>query len=375
MRFLHTSDWQMGMRRHFLDQHNQAVFSQSRFDVIRQIMRVAKEADCEFIVVAGDVFESNQVDPVTVSRTMDALNECTLPVFLLPANHDPLDAASVYRSAQFKASKPAHVTVLAPGEVYRIGDNVEVIGATWTSKRMARNPLADLLETLQPTDEASYRIVVAHGAADSLSPMSDLTAVPIDLSAQAMAEERMHYLALGDRHSTTMLHDRIWFSGSPEPTDYDEDAPGNVLLVELSPGKCSVEHNLVSTWKFVRLNLELPLESPADVLRSALENIPDKSRTIVRCILRGTISLQDAVEIDTIISQQRERFGAIERPTHHDELSILPKATDFSELQVTGFVKNVLEQLVAEVRSGGEQATTAKGSLALLYRLTDGGRV
>ena len=46
----------------------------------------------------------------------------------------------------------------------------------------------------------------------------------------------MHYVALGDRHSTTEVGGtgRIWYSGAPEPTAYDEIDPGNVLIVDLS---------------------------------------------------------------------------------------------------------------------------------------------
>lgn len=374
MRFLHTSDWQMGMRRHFLDQHNQSIFDQARVDAVRQLTHIAQETACAFIVVAGDIFESNFVNPRTVSRTMDALKGCNMPIFLLPANHDPLDAASVYHSTHFKACKPEHVTVLSPGETHRVGDHTEVVGATWTSKRMPRNPLAELLETLEPVPETHYRIIVAHGAAGSLSPTPDLTEVPMEASLRAMSEDKLHYLALGDRHSKTKLHERIWFSGSPEPTDYDEDDPGYVLVVDLSSRQCLVEPHRVATWQFVRETIDLPLERPADAVRHFLEGLSDKSRTIVRCTLRGTISLKDSIEIETLIEQERERFGAIERPKHRDQFSIMPNDTDFSELQVSGYAQSVLQQLTAEVQQHGDQAKVAEGALALFYRLAGGGR-
>ena len=99
IRFVHTADWQLGMTRRYLSGEAQARFSQARVDAIRRIGVVAKEEDAAFIVVAGDVFETNQVEPKTVRRTLEALSEVSVPVYLLPGNHDPLDAASVYRSA------------------------------------------------------------------------------------------------------------------------------------------------------------------------------------------------------------------------------------------------------------------------------------
>ena len=47
-RFLHTSDWQLGMTRHFLSEGVQERFTQSRFDAIRELGRIAKAESCQF---------------------------------------------------------------------------------------------------------------------------------------------------------------------------------------------------------------------------------------------------------------------------------------------------------------------------------------
>ena len=80
---------------------------------MRAIGRVAREGGFAFVVVAGDVFESNQVDRKTVSRALEALATIPVPIYLLPGNHDALDAASVYRSPTFVQRKPEHVHVIA----------------------------------------------------------------------------------------------------------------------------------------------------------------------------------------------------------------------------------------------------------------------
>ncbi len=98
-RFLHSADWQLGMTRHFLSEEAQARFSQDRLDAVRALGRLARDEACEFVVVAGDVFESNQVDRRTIARAIEALRAIDVPVYLLPGNHDPLDAASVVSGA------------------------------------------------------------------------------------------------------------------------------------------------------------------------------------------------------------------------------------------------------------------------------------
>ena len=63
MRFVHTADWQLGMTRHFLNSEAQPRYSAARRDVVAGLGPIAAETGAEFVVVAGDVFEHNQLAP------------------------------------------------------------------------------------------------------------------------------------------------------------------------------------------------------------------------------------------------------------------------------------------------------------------------
>ena len=98
-KFLHTADWQLGMTRHFLSDEAQARFTAARIEAITSIGALAVEEGCSFVVVGGDVFESNQVERQVVVRSLEAMKSTPdVTFYLLPGNHDPLDAASVFRS-------------------------------------------------------------------------------------------------------------------------------------------------------------------------------------------------------------------------------------------------------------------------------------
>jgi len=112
VRFLHTSDWQLGMTRHFFSEGAQERYNQARFDVIRALGRIAEAEKCQFMAVCGDAFESNQVERKTVARALEALKEVHVPVYILPGNHDPLNEVSVYRSSVFTQGTPTHVQVI-----------------------------------------------------------------------------------------------------------------------------------------------------------------------------------------------------------------------------------------------------------------------
>ena len=113
VKFLHTTDWQLGMARHYLGHDAQARFSAARLDAIEQMAQLATNELCEFVVVCGDVFESNQVQRQVLVRAFEKMAAFPqLTFFLLPGNHDPLDASSIYNSPTFIERRPENVKVL-----------------------------------------------------------------------------------------------------------------------------------------------------------------------------------------------------------------------------------------------------------------------
>ena len=141
VRFIHTSDWQLGMTRHFLGDEAQARYSAARLDAVSAIGLLAGEYGCDFVLVCGDVFESNHVDRQVVVRTLEALKNYQVPVYLVPGNHDPLDASSVFHFHSFTNSKPEHVIVIESSVAIEVAKGVQLIGAPWYSKQ----PLVDLV--------------------------------------------------------------------------------------------------------------------------------------------------------------------------------------------------------------------------------------
>ena len=204
MRFVHTADWQLGMTRYFLNGEAQPRYSAARRDVVAGIGPLAADAGAEFVVVAGDVFEDNQLAPRDVSQSLEAMRAIGIPVYLLPGNHDPLDAASVYTSALFTAECPDNVTVLDRSGVHEVRPGLQIVAAPWRSKKPTCDLVAEVLEEL-PADGVT-RIVVGHGGVDIFEPDKDKPSL-IRLAALEAAIERgaVHYVALGDKHSRTQV--------------------------------------------------------------------------------------------------------------------------------------------------------------------------
>lgn len=381
MRFLHTSDWQLGLKRHALEDEARARFDQARFDAVARLLELAVAEECRFVVVAGDVFESNRVDERTVARGLDALATAGAPpVYLLPGNHDPLDAAAVWRSAAFRDHCPPGVHLLASGEPIAVAPGVEVVGAPWRRKSPGADPAAPL-EELPPAPAGTLRVAVAHGAVDRLSPdRRDPERIRLAAVEEALAVGRYHYLALGDRHSATEVIPRVWYSGTPEVTRFVEERPGRALVVDLegrggSDGaSCRVTEHRVGRWAFTERTVELEAsQPPVPMVEEALEapatTLPaDKARTWLRLTLTGQVSLAQRAELDRLLERSRQRFAALE--VRGRNLLLLPDRLDRDALDLHGFAAAALEDLEAAVRGeAGGVDEEAEGALRLLHRL------
>ena len=370
IRFLHTADWQLGMTRHFFSEGVQERFAQSRFDAIRELGRIAREEDCRFMVVCGDVFESNLVDRKTVSRALEALKAVPVPVYLLPGNHDPLNAASVFRSTTFLERKPAHVHVIEDTAPIRVDEGIEIVGAPWTSKRPLQDLVALATGKLEPTVD-TLRVCVAHGAVDKLSPNPDDPAlISLHAAENAIAQNRIHYLALGDRHSLTEVGDsgRVWYAGAPEPTDYDEVKPGLALVATIKAEGVSTKEADVGKWKFIeRKQVDLNTREDIEALGSWLEDLEDKERTVVKLRLVGALSLFHHGQLEELLAGVQEILAAVE--TRRSKLVVIPEDADFTDLGFSGFASCTVERLRSSVEESGADSITPRDALALLVRL------
>ncbi len=372
MRFIHTSDWQIGMTRAFLSQEAAARYSQARIDAIRAQGQLAEEHDAQFVVVAGDVFESNQLSAQTLSRALDALNSVPVPVFLLPGNHDPLDASTLFRSKAFREQARGHIIVVENSEPIPVPGlaNVEVVGAPWFSKRPGVDLCAQALKTLEPAPGVT-RILLGHGQVDSLSPdHSQPGVISQALLEQALAEGRVQYVALGDRHSLTNVGSsgRLCYSGTPLVTDFDEVAPNQALLVELYNEGCRLTPLTTGFWEFQALQRDI--DGPEDLAAFAqwLDAVRGKECTVLKVGFTGSVNLALAAQLDALLETQSPLFASLKRRERTTDLAVIPDALDDNAIALSGYADATWKALLERAASDD----TATDALRLMYRLAGG---
>jgi len=370
-----SADWQLGMRRRFFGPDAQARYTQARLDVIERLADLARERSADAVVVAGDVFDANQVERHVVLRAAEALRDVGCPVLLLPGNHDSLEPGNVWTSAQWRRAVPRNVVVLedTPVVVGSGGDAVDIIGAPWRTRRPATDPLGDLLSRLRP---GRRRLIVGHGHVDTLTPEHELPPIELAGVEQALSDGRAELVILGDRHSTTDVgtSGRIWYPGTPEVTDTDEVDPGNVLVATFSEaaatvgGSVEVESVHIGRWHMLEHIVELDGPAALDELEMWVGVLPDKTRTYLRLGAIGSLDVAELMRLELLLDSLGEVLGGISRSKHWD-MRPRPDDAALDALGLTGPAKATLLDLQAAARTGDD---TAGHALTLLHRLVLG---
>src|ERR1039458_10735482 len=96
VRILHSADWQLGKQFENLGAPSDklAFLRRGRIDVVRRIGHLAVDRSVDAILVAGDLFERNEVGDLLLREALAAMRQVNIPWLLLPGNHDPAGPAS-----------------------------------------------------------------------------------------------------------------------------------------------------------------------------------------------------------------------------------------------------------------------------------------
>ena len=74
MRFIHTADWHIGMGASHVPTVAETVRA-ARLETAGKIIDLARERKCDFILIAGDLFDSNAVSNELVHQVLRILGQ------------------------------------------------------------------------------------------------------------------------------------------------------------------------------------------------------------------------------------------------------------------------------------------------------------
>lgn len=346
IRFLHSADWQLGAR--FSQFGAQAsTLRQARLTTLRKALALAADRQADAFLIAGDLFEDNQVDDALVRETLDLFQaHPALPLFILPGNHDPHTGPdSVWQRRAF-LNAPAHVHVLREPGVVPLAGGARLLAAPLHQKQSTTDPSRKLVELAAGLPADAPRIGITHGAM-AIESRHQPNDFPIALNAASRAG--LDYLAVGHWHNWLEGLDggRMLMPGTPEPDRFGNDDSGHVAWVEI-PGRGGaprVEKIPVATLAWRSLSLDVLHEAASRAaLASALASLaPTAARTVLRVSLHGTASPDVLAGIRTWLAHALQPFPICQT---RDDTRVAFTAAERADLQLR---HPILAQVLADM--------------------------
>ncbi len=293
LRFVHTADVQLTGTEALDSSQESSPWQKrrrARFEALRCLLQKAQERQAHFVLICGDLFESNLVSPVAMHEALKIFKEVApLPVYILPGNHDPYTKGSIYQKSSFLASKPDNVIVLNKAEEpVRMAENCLLYPCPVRQKRSLSDPTAWIPRRTEE-EHSLIRLGAAHG---SLRIEGKFEGDDHPIARDAWRQHDLDYLALGHWHSCQIYDEgRMAYPGTPEQTAFEESGAGQALLVSIeSPGALPVIEPLAVgqlRWLTKEFEVHEPLSESLQHIQNNLAQTADKENTLLRLTLTG----------------------------------------------------------------------------------------
>jgi Calcineurin-like phosphoesterase len=358
-KFIHTADWQVGKPFANFPSDLAGELSAARFSAIGRIAEIARGQGAAHVLVAGDVFDADDLPNTTVRRGLERMAEhAALTWVLLPGNHDPARIGGIWDRVR-RFGVPANVILALDEAPLPLTNDVVVLPAPLTSKNPGRDPSSWMDQAASAPGVA--RIGLAHGSIQGFGSDGESSVL---IARDRAARAGLAYLALGDWHGTTEVSADTWYSGTPEADRFPNNDPGNVLAVSVAAaGRLSVEKFSSAQFRWARLARSLRSEADIAALGDAIAALdPAPSRLLLQLTLSGNLSHGEFNALDV----KRETWSARLSHLDVDVSSLALRATDddFAKLAADPALLDAARQLAA-MAADAANSDSATASLAL----------
>jgi len=290
-RFLHVADVHLGY-----DRYNSKERSLDFFYAFQDALaKYAVEAEVDFVVIAGDLFEHRMIQPATLNQAqvcLQMLQDAKIPVLAIEGNHDNLPYGTKTNWLRYLADwgllMLLEPEVTGPGQLaYQPWDpstrrggyvdldcGVRVLGSNWygASAPQTIQAMAIAMQAL-PSGPRHAVALFHHGLEGQVARYAGALRYPELLP---LKQAGIDYLALGHIHKRYAVEGWIFNPGSVEANSVEESTyERGVYLVDLDD--TGIHAELKSDYyqrPMVRLILSVRgQETPEQLRQAAIERI------------------------------------------------------------------------------------------------------
>ena len=201
---------------------------------------------------------------------------------------------------------------------------------------------------------------------------------------KGLADKKISYVAMGDRHSTTKVGETglVWYSGAPEPTSFTEDDQRNILVVEIgAERKAKIEKVEVGQWEFIRLGTkfeQFQIRSKQDLadLEKQVDKIRKPSKTAMKIYLDSVLDFDTDVRRGNLFDEWEDEVLArfeVSKSSKGASIESDP-LNEKAPAGLSGYALNAYEELKEIAMSDDEDSEIALEALKLLTEFAGGNK-
>lgn len=273
IKILNTGDLHLGKKYASHREDIGKKYSLARFEALKKLISTANEQHCDYIIAAGDVFDTKNTSVSDISLACNILGNFEGSVIVIPGNHDYYEGKDDRLWTRFLKEKSENTMLLTENKKYAVDDLV-LYPAICHSKHSGENAIGWIKSENIPSDDEKIHIGIAHGSIDGISPDPNREYFP--MSIDELNSCNVDLWLIGHTHvpypsEPVLSSPKILNAGTHQQTDIADNSEGSAFLVSIDDGKkITAERIHTGVLRFVRLDLTL---THGDSLENALENI------------------------------------------------------------------------------------------------------
>ncbi|EKB3203532.1 exonuclease SbcCD subunit D [Listeria monocytogenes] len=241
IQFLHMADLHLDSPFIGLSTLPQPLFSaiqESTFQSLERITTVAIKEAVDFVLIAGDIYDSEDQSVRAQSRfskEMKRLEVANIPVFMIHGNHDFIE------KHKEKLTLPSNVHVFSEqvevmSHKTATGVSVNIYGFSYNERHIR----SSRVDKYKIQGNADFHIALLHGSEVSSSEEHDVYA---PFRVQEISKKGFDYWALGHIHKRQLLAESpsIYYPGNIQGRNRKESGEKGASIITLSEASTTID--------------------------------------------------------------------------------------------------------------------------------------
>ncbi len=341
IKLLHTGDWHLGRSYSSVQAENPeaaARYSGARVEALRNLIRTAGTEGVDYIVAAGDIFDSKQSSKDFIGTVCGILAEAECPVIIIPGNHDYYEQNDPFWK-KVKDAAEENTVILTDSRPFEPAGGNAVFYPCICHDRYSEGNALLWLKEFKDRNEEKVNIGIAHGALEGLS--FDREKKYYYMTREELTACSMDLWLLGHSHvpypnTETIYGEGVFNAGTHQQTDMADRSPGSAFIITVDDDKqISAKMVMTGVLHFRRLSIVIGrTDTLTDKIERAISGINGDEYSL-RIDISGYASPEDFEQRQAIYDFFSSRFISFEVTDDGLKKQITPKMIDAETIEGT----------------------------------------